>query len=246
MSSAQYKIMKKSGASSSRGSSGKEKTTPAVSKAYKARSELIAALKAVQPALAAEIEQSDAIDHDKLNQTEEQLTRELVYLNRDCDRMLVKYDGVPQPPSRLSGDIILSNAPDASLSPDHSNTAVVSYNYIGEKLAKALLRRQAITAELQQIREQRDAPLFVRMNAASELLKSGLDQYAAEVLLDLISSGFYGLEQLISGDSDTVEFCLRRIATIHGTAWLDRLIISRPPAVANYTRLRELIKDSIL
>ena len=217
---------------------------PVISKAYKARSELMFALKTIRPGLAEEIEKSDALDHSELNRREEQLSRELVFLNRDCDRLLVNYDRTLSQPNDSASEAQSLNELDPR--PNSAGTiADLVHNHIEEKLAKALLRRQEITAELQKIKEQRDTPLFVRMNVASELLKSGLDKYAAEVLLDLITSGFYGLEQLMSGDSDTVEFCLRRVSTIHGTTWLDRLIYTQPPAVANYMRLRELIKDSV-
>jgi hypothetical protein len=235
MSSARYKIMKSSGTFTARGISNKEKMPAALSKAYKARSELLANLKTIQPNIAAEIEKSDDINHAELNRTEEKLSRELIYVNRDCDRLSVKVD------AELRG----SEATTSDMHTDKVHNIDSFHNHLAEQLARAFQRRQEITTELNHIRERRDAPLIARMNAASELLKNGLDSYAAEVLLDLISSGFYGLELLISGDNDTVEICLRRIATVHGTAWLARLVASRPPAAANYLRLHELMQDFV-
>lgn len=223
-----------------RGSSSKGKVATSLSKAYKARSELLANLRNIQPTIATEIEKSDAINHEELNRAEEKLSRELADLDRYCDRLLIKFDVRVN----TSSDPISESQFRWSDANGIDRTAVIN-SYIEDKLANAIQRRQEIIAALQQIRERRDAPLFVRMNAASELLRCGLDSYAADVLLDLISSGFYGLEQLISGDSDKVEFCLRQIESTHGTVWLDHLITSQPPGVANYMRLRDLLKESI-
>lgn len=245
MKTIQYKVAKKPSTSLPANSLGKEAIAPVLSKAYKARAELMATLRKVRPTLAARIEKSDDVDHEELNRRVERLTRELVFLNRDCDRLLVDYDASLRPSSGANNKVTDMGPPEAYRWPNSDCNGPVTHTHVEEALAKAMNRRTEIASELQQIKELRDAPLFVRLHAASDLIKTGLDQYAAEVLLDLISSGFYGLELLMSGDNDTVEFCLRRISSLHGTGWLDRLIHSQPPAVANYMRLRELMKDSI-
>ena len=244
MKTIQYKVAKKPSTSLPVNHLGKQAIAPVLSKAYKARAELMVALRKVRPALAAGIEKSDAVDHEELNRQVERLTRELVFLNRDCDRLLVDYDASLRS-SSVNNKVTDMGPPEAYRWPNSDCKGIVTQAHVEEALAKAMNRRNEIASELQQIKELRDAPLFVRLHAASDLIKTGFDQYAAEVLLDLISSGFYGLELLMSGDNDTVEFCLRRISTLHGTGWLDRLIHSQPPAVANYMRLRELMKDSI-
>jgi hypothetical protein len=191
-----------------------EGSLSAATRAKAAHAQVINMLREVRPVMAKKIEESDAIDRHELNRKAQCLSEELLSLNRQCDQLLVQH---------------ISSSARAILE---------------EKLQQASGRRYEITCELQKIKDQRDHPLFVRMDCASELIKSGLNSCAAEVLLDLICSGFFGLEQVISGEDDSVEFCLRHLSILHGLSWLNRLIESQPPEVASYIRLKQAIRES--
>src|SRR5579883_3320447 len=143
--STRYRIVKNSGSFSRKNTPGTSK-----SKAFKARSELLANLKTIQPALANEIENSDAINHDQLNRRETLLSRELQFLNRDCDRLLTEYHMV-LPSSRDPSSNLADNLADFQ-------------TRIDELLAKGLKRREEIALELAKIKEQREAPMLARLN----------------------------------------------------------------------------------
>jgi hypothetical protein len=195
----------------------------------KARADLLGAIRSVLPHLAEAIEQSDAIDLHELNARAAALAHEMLSINRECDRLLRNPDETAIPAGDGAATI---------------SSTTVHFVSLEERLEEAIHRRGEISDELQKIKEQRDAPLFVRMNCVSKLIKAGFDRYAAELMLDLICSGFYGLEQLMSSESDSVEFCLRRLAALHGTAWLNKLIKSQPEEVASYKRLLAVLKES--
>jgi hypothetical protein len=228
----------------------------ATEEASKKRAELLNAIKGVRSGLAREIEESDAIDHEYLNRRSAALTQELISLNRECDRILREYaEALPDVAETGTSANVqvhinqIDHIDDETLPPPqagdhHKHSSRATAAKLNERLELAMNRRQEIASEIQEIKDQRDAPLFVRMHGASKLIKGGFDRLAAGLLLDLICSGFYGLEQVMSSEGDTVEFCLRRVSALHGTAWLERLIETHPKEVESYKRLQEVLKES--
>jgi hypothetical protein len=215
--------------------------------AQKSEPAMMRALKQIRPAFAAEIEAADAIDQPALCEQAAVLQSELKEISKEWDQAIKNYNEafceLADDPAKAERFATLRETPtttdsDRSRKFNELRSFAPGLAAVEENLDNVMKRRSELSAKLQVIQEQKDAPLFTRMMCAADLIRWGIHALAAEVLLDLIQVAAEGGSKGNDAEINRAEWFLRKIASVHRLNWLDALIEVKPPEITSYRKLR--------